>query len=236
MPTSTTEPRPAGRASSNTSTPDLAPNSPSRATATHVGRSAGWLSVTAGALFVAAQTIMWTFDQRLNLETAQAPLFISAKLIYLAGFIVLLFALIALYRLEAPSAGRLGTVAMSVAIIGTMLLAGDLWFESFAVPWIAGAPGGGSALTSTPSKLMGLGAIGSYFLFAAGWTLFGMISLRARVFPIAVSIAVTVGGVVGFKALLAPYGIPLGLAVSALGVWVLLGGLGSTRRNATAVS
>lgn len=178
-----------------------------------------WLSITAGALILVAQSVMWTFDQRLNLETAQNPLFISAKITYFVAFIILMFALISAYRREAPRAGRLGTAAVSLAIVGTMLLAGDLWFESFAVPWLAGTPGG-AGLTSQPSTIMGLGAIASYFFFAAGWTFFGIASLRARVFPLAVSIALTIGGVVAYNALLAPYGMPLGIAVIALGLWI----------------
>ena len=39
--------------------------------------------------------MMMTFDQTHNLETSQHPVFIAAKIIYLAGFIVLMFALIA---------------------------------------------------------------------------------------------------------------------------------------------
>jgi len=35
---------------------------------------------------------------------------------------------------------------------------------------------------------MRLGALTSYFLFAAGWALFGITSVRARVFPLAISI------------------------------------------------
>jgi hypothetical protein len=74
-----------------------------RSSASPVGpfvRQAGWLSVAAGALFLLAQTVMWTFDQRLNLETSQDPVFIAAKIVYLAGFIVLMFALIAINGLR----------------------------------------------------------------------------------------------------------------------------------------
>ena len=95
-------------------------------------RHAGWLSIAAGGLFLVAQTVMWTFDQRLNLESSQDPVFILAKIIYLAGFIVLMFALIAVYGLQAPMAGRLGVAAFALAIVGTMMLAGDLWFETVA--------------------------------------------------------------------------------------------------------
>jgi hypothetical protein len=112
---------------------------------------------------------------------------------------------------------RLGVAGFSLAIVGTMLLGGDLWFESFAVPWLAA----GSGLASKPTIVMGLGALTSYLLFAAGWALFGIASVRARVFPLAISIALIIGGIAGYWALLAPGGIPLGVALTMLGVWIL---------------
>jgi hypothetical protein len=202
--------------------PDRSPrHSPAPSDAPFV-RHAGWLSIVAGALFLIAQTMMWTFDQSQNVETSRDPVFIAAKIILLAGFIVLMFALIAIYGLQASSAGRLGVAAFALAIVGTMMLAGDLWFEAFAVPWLAAGPGA-QGLTSAPSVVMGLGAIASYILFAAGWTLFGIASVRARVFPLPVSIAIVLGGIAGFNALLAPWGMPLGLALVVLGIWVKTG-------------
>jgi hypothetical protein len=159
---------------------NLSTGDPHQAQAAPFARSAGWLSLTAGTLFLAAQAVMVTFDQAMNLETSQEPVFVAAKIAYLGGFVVLMFALIGVHGLQAHRAGRLGTVAFSTAIVGTMMLGGDLWFESFAVPWLAAGPGG-QGLISDPSVLMGLGAISSYLLFAAGWTLFGIAALRARV-------------------------------------------------------
>jgi hypothetical protein len=70
-------------------------------------------------LFLIAQMVMATFDQRLNLETSQNPVFVAAKIIYLAGFIVLMFALIAVYGLQGQRAGRLGVAAfLAVAVLG----------------------------------------------------------------------------------------------------------------------
>jgi hypothetical protein len=149
------------------------------------------------------------------------PVFIAAKIIYLAGFIVLMFALIAVYGLQASMAGRLGVAGFALAIVGTMMLAGDLWFEAFAVPWWAAGPGA-QGLTAQPSLIMALGALSSYFLFAAGWTLFGIASVRARVFPLPIAIAIIIGGIVGYKApLVAPGGIPLGIALVLLGIWIV---------------
>ena len=64
-------------------------------------RHAGWLCVAAGVLFLIAQIVMWTFEQSMNLETSQNPVFIGAKIVLLAGFIVLMFALIAAHGLQA---------------------------------------------------------------------------------------------------------------------------------------
>jgi hypothetical protein len=184
-------------------------------------RHAGWLCIAAGALFLIAQIVMLTFDQSQNLETSQHPVFIAAKIIYLGGFIVLMFALIAVYGLQASRAGRLGIAGFGLAIAGTMMLAGDLWFESLAVPSLAAGPGS-QGLTSAPSVIMGLGAISSYILFAAGWALFGIASVRARVLPLPVSLAIILGGIAGYWALLAPGGIPLGVALTMLGIWIVI--------------
>lgn len=121
---------------------------------------------------------------------------------------------------HARAAGRLGVIGVTVALIGTMMLGGDLWFESFAVPWLADGPAAQQVFDTDPTVVLGLGAIASYVSFAVGWALFGVASFRARVFPRSISIALVIGGLVGFSALLAPFGIPLGLAVGALGLWM----------------
>ena len=46
-------------------------------------------------------------------------------------------------------------------------------------------------------------------------------SLRAGVFPRAICVAIVIGGLIGFQSLLPPFGIPLGLAMIWLGVWMI---------------
>ena len=58
-------------------------------------------------------------------------------------------------------------------------------------------------------------------LFAIGWVLFGIAGIRARVFPLPISIAVVIGGLVGFQAAMPPFAIPLALAITALGIWMI---------------
>ena len=64
--------------------------------------------------------------------------------------------------------------------------------------------------------LIAVGVMAAWFvsvvLFSLGWMLFGLASLRARVFPRALSVAVVIGGLIGFQAAMPPWGVALGLA------------------------
>ena len=184
-----------------------------------LNRLAGPTALAAGSLMVAAQLAMLPFDPKDHVATTTNPVFQVGGIVYLVGFILLIFTLITSYGWLADKAVGFGLIATGSAIVGTMLLGGDLWFETFAVPWLADeAP---ASLSTDPTTLLALGAISSYLLFAVGWALFGIAGLRARVFPTAISAAIVIGGVVGFNALLSPYGVPLGLALVSLRVWML---------------
>jgi hypothetical protein len=179
---------------------------------------------------VVAETAMWPFDPKDHLATTRNVVFQVAGAVYFVGFCLLVLAVFAAYLWQAAEAGRLGAAAMAAAVVGTMALGGDLWFESFAVPWLADEVP--AAFDARPTVVLGLGALASYLSFAAGWALFGLASLRAGVFPRAICIAMAVSGVLGFRALLAPYGVPLGLTMVWLGIWMIRSG----RRRPTRVS
>jgi hypothetical protein len=69
-----------------------------------------------------------------------------------------------------------------------------------------------------------IAALSSYLLLPLGWLLFGIASFRARVYPRILSVAIMIAAVISYGAGLPPYGIPLGLAVGAVGavgVWCL---------------
>jgi hypothetical protein len=161
---------------------------------------------------------MLPFDPKDHVATTTAPAFRLGGVVYLVGFVLLMLFLVASHAWLEERAGRLGTAASVVAVVGPMALGGDRWFESFAVPWLADeAP---DSLDTEPTVLLALGALSSYALFAAGWVLYGVASLRARV-PLAISVVIIVGGAVGFRALLSPWVVPLGVGVAALGVWLV---------------
>jgi len=57
--------------------------------------------------------------------------------------------------------------------------------------------------------------------FALGWILFGLSNLRSRAVPTALWAAVVLSGAIGYFAAQPPFGVPLGLAVAAVGVWLI---------------
>jgi hypothetical protein len=147
------------------------------------------------------------------------PLFRVLNLGYAAAFPGLAIAAFAAYDKQAREAGIFGLVALCAAIIGTVNLGANMWFEGFAVPWLAGVVP--QILTAEKTLFWQVGYLSSYILFSIGWVLFGFASLRARVFPRLISLAIVVGGLIGFLAARPPYGVALGLALLSLGIWMV---------------
>jgi hypothetical protein len=192
-----------------------------------LNRHAGKVAVIAGGLFAVIHVVQFFVADRSDLAAMVTdPVFMVVSAAYFVAFPLLLIALVALYWRQAGQAGLFGAVAFCTALVGTVALAGDMWFDAFAVPWLVEvAPAVISADRSGSLLLMGW--LVSVVVFSLGWILFGLASFRSRVFPRALSIAVAIGGLVGFKAASAPWGVALGLAVAAVGVWLV-------RRDSTA--
>ena len=90
--------------------------------------------------------------------------------------------------------------------------------------------------TFASSRLLA-GGLTSFALFGIGWALYGIASVRARVFPAAISWAIVAGGVlsgVPIGVIYLPGSVILGLAFIALGAWWLRSGTARTAREATA--
>ncbi len=185
-----------------------------------LARMAGPLALVAGVLMIVVElAILPIVDRDDHQGTSQNLIYRISGVVYFVAFCLLVLVAVAAYARQAHKAGRLGLAGMIGAVVGTMFLGGDLWFETFYVTYVADvAP---EVLDKDPSGMIVIGAISSYLLFAAGWALFGIASLRAGVFPRAISVAILIGGLLGFQALLPPWGIGLGLAMVWLGVWLI---------------
>jgi hypothetical protein len=175
------------------------------------------ITVSIGLLLLAGQlAVLVTLDRTDLQATGTSTAYRAATALLLLGFAGLLLAAGSLYSAQAARAGTWGVVGVCGAMLGTFLLGGDLWFETFGVPWYAEvAP---EVLDIKGSGWLAAGAVSSYLLFAVGWALLGVASYRARVLHPLWSLALVVGGLVGYGAALPPYGIPLALALVGVGM------------------
>jgi hypothetical protein len=186
-----------------------------------LSRFAGPIALAAGGAFVVADLGRFTFVQDDRIAMLADPAFRVFNIAYFFAFPALLIALIAVHGRQARETRGFGTFAFCTAVVGTASLGGDMWFDGFAGPWLAEvAP---DVLTAEKTPILLGGAIVSFLLFALGWVLYGWACMRAAVFPAPISILIVLGGVSGFWAGLPPFGIPVGLAVAALGGWLIAG-------------
>ena len=134
----------------------------------------------------------------------------------LAAMFVLLLALTGLFSRQVHAMGRLGLLGYVLASLGTVLIAGDWWYEGFIGPVLREqAP---ELLATAISGTILIGAAITFGTFAAGWTIFGLATVRAGVFPRGAAVLMVVGGALGILALISPFQIPLALAVGWMGL------------------
>jgi hypothetical protein len=187
-----------------------------------LGTHAGPIAVSAGGLLVVAHVGMFLTGDRSDLVAMMKdPLFLPFNAAYFIAFPLLLIALVAIYRRQEREAGAFGAIAFCAAATGTVALAGDMWFEGFAVPWLAQTAPASISGPAPSGSLLWTAWLVSVVLFSLGWALFGLASARAGILPRALSLAVAVGGAVGFLAAMPPWGLALGLAIAAVGIWMI---------------
>lgn len=185
-----------------------------------LSRHAGPVALAAGAAFTLVDLARWALQRPDDVLGMMAdPLFRVVNGLYFVVFIGLAIALIAVHERLAPRIGRFGLVGFLAALVGTMTQGGNMWFDGFAVPWLAQVLP--QVFDAEKTITLQVGALAAYLLFALGWMLFGGALLRARVLPPALPAALIVGGALGFQSGLPPYGVPIGLAVAALGAHLI---------------
>jgi hypothetical protein len=193
---------------------------------TPLARIAGPLAMIAGALVIVTRlVIMVTAPTELGdrlLESTLSPIFAVNSVLSIVAFAFLALALFAIYEHEARAAGWLGVTGVAAALLGTIFMTGDWWYEAFAVPWLADvAP---IVFESGAGGRLLVGGLASFALFTLGWALFGLASIRARVFPRTISVAILAGGVLAGVPVAGAYlygSLVFGAALIALGAWLL---------------
>lgn len=181
-------------------------------------RQAGIASIIAATLMLVSQLSQlalplalpesfWISTQSLRMGLALAAMF------------ALLVALTGIHARQAHATGRLGLIGYLTASLGTLLVAGDWWHEAFIGPVLRSeAP---ELLATAPGGSILIGAALTTAIFAAGWLLFGLASVRASVLPRPATVLMTIGGLAGILTLIAPFQVPLAVAVGWLGLWLV---------------
>ncbi len=178
-------------------------------------RAAGLVSITAGVLVLLHQLLQIILV--LTVSESQFNATQSARFgLALIAMYVLLLALTALYWMEANVVGGLGLIGYLIAFLGTLMVAGDWWYETFISPVLRDrAP---EILEAARPVLVLSGAFVTSAVFAIGWSIFGFVSYRAGPFPRGASILMMLGGIVGAVTLITGSQIPLAVAVGWIGL------------------
>ncbi len=200
-------------------------------TSSNLIRLSGLAAVLAGVLAFIGDLLSLTEPESLS-EAATTASYVFTYLLYLLGTVLLLVGLVGLYVRQSEATGILGLAGFAVAFLGTALVLGAVWAQLFVAPFLAvQAP---RVLDIEPVGALGVGFTLTFLLFAAGWLLFGLAALRARIYPRVAAIVLMVGAVIGFIPVPAS-GIVLDVAVAWLG-FALFTGRGEAARQPSRVS
>ena len=189
--------------------------------ASPLAAAAGPIALVSGVVFAAADAarLLAADRSRDRIEMMRQVPFQVANAVYWVVFIGLVLALVSVYFRLGGRARGLGAVGFCFALVGTLNMAGNMWFDGFAGPWIADvAPG---AILAGGSGMLAIGGLSSYVLFAVGWIIFGIAGWRSHMFPAWIGMLFVVAGLLGYNAGLPPYGIPIGLVMATLGWWII---------------
>lgn len=159
-------------------------------------RRSGLAGVLGVALLLISDLLTLTVFSGDPVEVVTTGTYLADGATRLLAGVMLLLGLIGLYARQSEASGPLGLVAFLVAFTGTVLILGTWWTNAFAAPSLAtDAP---AFLEAGPTGVLGFGFTLSFALGAAGWLLFGLASLRARVYPRAAAATLVVGAALTF--------------------------------------
>jgi hypothetical protein len=184
-------------------------------------QAAGPIALVSGVVFAAVDVArLLAADRSLDriAMMRQTP-FQVTNAVYWVAFIGLVLALVSVYYRLGDRARGLGAAAFCFALVGTLDMAGNMWFDGFAGPRIADvAP---DAILAGGSGMLVIGGLSSYVLFAVGWMVFGIAGWRSGMFPAWIGLLFVAAGILGYNAGLPPYGTPIGLVMATLGWWII---------------
>lgn len=181
----------------------------------------GLSGVVSGVLLILLDVAFFVFfgDQPERVAAATPTWLILLDLSIIANYLALL-ALIGLYARQAEGAGRFGLAAFVIASFGTVMNVGFNWGGGFIIPALtSAAPEFLDQVAEAPPGIVAAGFISTFALFALGWLLFGIASLRAKIFPAFPLWLLMIAAILGLVSRIADLGIP-GVLFGAALAWL----------------
>jgi hypothetical protein len=159
----------------------------------HLLRWSGLAALAGGVLLLVSNILEFVlFGNQPDAEVATTSAWILVQGAYIVAATLMSLGLVGLYLRQAKEAGGLGLAIFVVTFSGNLLMTGATWGEAFFGAWLAAAAP--ALLSSDPSGTLAAGILLSYLLFALGWLLFGLISLRSEL-PHSAAVLLVVGAV-----------------------------------------
>ena len=181
-------------------------------------RASGWAAALAGAFFILAEVLtpltLVTNPDSLS-RVALTDRFVVQSMLKFLAAMLLLAGLVGLYAHQAQEAGRLGAVGFCTAFVGTSLIMGDFYANTFVTPTLAiSVP---EALDVRNAGVLTFWLPLEFGFLALAWLPFALSTLRAGVYPRAAAWVLVVGSLVALVPL--PYvNAPFDVAVAWLGI------------------
>jgi len=162
-------------------------------------RLGGLATITAGVLLLILDVwgllleLLGAYPENFSEEALTISYTVQSAL-WLIGALLLLVAVVGLYARQSEAAGALGLTGFLAALIGTGLIVGMVWTNTFIPPALAvEAP---AVLDAEPAGSLAFGFMFSSIVFGLSWALFGVAMLRARVYPRVAAILLIIGALI----------------------------------------
>ena len=160
-------------------------------------RWSGLSALVGGALMIVSDVINAVlFPGEQSSQVMLTGSWLTIQILGLVALALITLGLVGMYACQVQQAGTLGLIAFVMTFGGMLMVFGLLWGEPFLGPLVAEqAPG---LLSAEPSGALAVGSIFSIVLFAMGWLLFGLASLRAGMLPRGAAALLIVGALLSF--------------------------------------
>jgi hypothetical protein len=160
-------------------------------------RWSGLSALVGGVLIIVSDVINAVlFPGEQSSQVMLTGSWLTIQILGLVALALITLGLVGMYACQVQQAGTLGLIAFVMTFGGMLMVFGLSWGEPFLGPLVAEqAPG---LLSAEPSGALAVGSILSIVLFALGWLLFGLASLRAGTLPRGAAALLIVGALLSF--------------------------------------